>query len=293
MADDMGSTVPRRQLGRALRGLRTEAQMTLDGAAAALECSRQKMWRIETGLGPVRGLDVRAMCALYGATPELAGALTGLASQTKAKGWWHSYGDAIPEWFELYVGLESVASHLREHDDTLIPGLLQTRGYALGVYRNRSGMADDERERLVEVRLQRQSLLYRRLPLPPRLDVMLSEAVLLRVVGSSATMAEQLRHLLDIGRLPHVSIRVLPLAAGLHFGAVAGAFVMLDFPPGNRIEPEPSVVYSESLTGALYLDRKEELAVYESVWSSLDELALDEEQSRQLIVKIIGDVHHG
>ena len=86
---------------------------------------------------------------------------------------------------------------------------------------------------------------------------------------------------------------MLPLAAGLHFGAVAGTFVMLDFPPGNRVEPEPSVVYSESLTGALYLDRPDELAAYEKIWASLDALALDEEQSRHLINKIIGEVHHG
>jgi transcriptional regulator with XRE-family HTH domain len=293
MVDDMGSTVPRRQLGRALRELRTEARMTLDGAAGALQCSRQKVWRIEIGVGAVRGLDVRAMCELYGATPELAGALIGLAGETRAKGWWHSYGDTVPDWFELYVGLESAACRLREHDDTLIPGLLQTRGYALGVYGNRSGMTDDKRDRLVEVRLQRQALLQRRLPAPPRFDVMLSEAVLLRVVGSSAAMAEQLRHLLAMSRLPNVSIRIVPLAAGLHFGAVAGAFVMLDFPPGNRIEPEPSVVYSESVTGALYLDRKEELAAYERIWTSLDALALDEHQSRQLINKITEEVHHG
>ncbi|MEU1841707.1 helix-turn-helix domain-containing protein [Micromonospora chersina] len=293
MVEDMGSTVPRRQLGRALRELRTQARMTLDGAADALQCSRQKMWRIETGLGAVRGLDVRAMCEMYGATRELTAALTGLARETKAKGWWHAYGDTIPDWFELYVGLESAAARLREHDDTLIPGLLQAPGYAAGVYQHRSGVTDDEWERMVEMRLRRQALLRRRLPPPPRLDVMLSEAVLLRVVGGPAAMAEQLRHLAEVGRLPQVSIRVVPLAAGLHFGAVAGSFVMLDFPLGSRVEPEPSVVYSESLTGALYLDRKEELAAYGRIWASLDSLALDEGQSRQLIVKVSEEVHHG
>ncbi|MFI6226160.1 helix-turn-helix domain-containing protein [Micromonospora echinospora] len=293
MTEDTGSTVPRRQLGRALKELRVEAQMTLDAVAEALHCSRQKMWRIEAGLGPVRPLDVRFMCELYGATRELSDALTNLAAETKAKGWWHSYGNAVPDWFELYVSLEQSASHLREHDDTLIPGLLQTRGYALGVFQNRSDLPDEQRDRLVEVRLQRQALLRRRLPAPPRFDVVLAEAALLRVVGGRAAMAEQLQHLIDVSHLPNVSVRILPLAAGLHFGAVARAFVILDFPPGKRHEPEPSVVYSESLTGALYLDRKEELAAYERVWSSLDELALHEEESRCLISKIIGEVHHG
>ena len=57
-------------------------------------------------------------------------------------------------------------------------------------------------------------------------------------------------------------------------------FVMLEFPLGNRATPEPSVIYSESWTGALYLDRLEEFAAYEKVWAGLDQLALDERQSQ-------------
>ncbi|GIJ07069.1 transcriptional regulator [Micromonospora andamanensis] len=293
VADDMGSTVPRRQLGRALRDLRTEAGVTLDAAAEALECSRQKVWRIESGLGSVRGVDVRAMCELYAARGELTRALTALAGETKAKGWWHAYGDAIPDWFELYVGLESAACRIRRYDEALIPGLLQTRSYALAVYQHRAEVTDDERERLVQVRLQRQSLLTRRLPSAPEMDVVISEGALLRIVGDRPTMVEQLRHLLDVGERENVHVRVLPLSAGLHRGVEAGTFVMLEFPLGNRATPEPSVIYSESWTGALYLDRPEEFAAYEKVWKSLDQLAFDGGQSRHLINKIIGEVHHG
>ncbi|MFC4110882.1 DUF5753 domain-containing protein, partial [Micromonospora zhanjiangensis] len=229
----------------------------------------------------------------YGATPELTTALTGLATETKAKGWWHSYGDAIPDWFELYVGLEQAASRLREHDDTLVPGLLQTPGYTRGVYQHRPNLPPEELTDVLEVRRRRQEVLVRRLPKPPDTGWILSEAVLLRCVGGSAAMAEQLAHLLDRSELPNVSIRVLPLAAGAHYGALAGAFVMLDFPLVNRIVPDPSVIYSENVTGALYLDRPHELAAYEKIWSSLEALALDEEQSRRLIYKIKEEVHHG
>ncbi|MFC4105592.1 helix-turn-helix domain-containing protein [Micromonospora zhanjiangensis] len=291
---DMGSTVPRRQLGRALRQLRNEAQVTLDGAAEALECSRQKIWRIEYGLSAVRSVEVRAMCELYGATAELTAALMALASQTRAKGWWHAYGEVIPEWFELYVGLEAAASRLRFYKDNLIPGILQSRDYALSVFRqDRPELAPEEHLPAVEARIVRQGLLTRRLPVAPNLDVVLSEAVLLRVVHDPAVMVTQLRHLLRVSHLPNVTIRVVPLAAGLHQGAVGGSFIVLDFPPGKRITPEPSVVYCESWTGALYLDQPGELAAYEKSWASLESLALDEEQSRRLIGKIIMEVHHG
>ncbi|MEU7978480.1 DUF5753 domain-containing protein [Micromonospora sp. NPDC049081] len=251
------------------------------------------MWRIESGLGSARSIDVRAMCELYRAKNELTRALIALAGETKAKGWWHAYGDAIPDWFELYVGLESAASHIRRYDEALILGLFQTRGYALAVYQHREEVTEDERERLVQVRLQRQFLLTRRLPVAPRLEAVISEATLLRIVGDRPTMAAQLRHLLDVGERDRVGIRVLPLSVGLHRGVEADTFVMLEFSLGNRATPDPPVVYSESWTGALYLDRPDEFAAYEKVWSSLDQLALDEGQPRNLINKIATEVHHG
>ncbi|MGK5441442.1 helix-turn-helix domain-containing protein [Micromonospora sp. URMC 105] len=295
MTEDVGSTVPRRQLGRLLRQFRTEAGVTLDAAAEALEYSRQKIWRIESGLGPVRVLDVKAMCELYHVSPEMTEAMRGLAAETKSKGWWHAYGDAVPSWFELYVGLESAAAHLRQYEETLIPGLLQTRQYSLGLARlDRPSVSEDERERAVEVRLQRQGLLTRRLPQPPQLDAILSEAVLRRSVGGRGVMIGQLSRLLESAELPNVTVRVLPFAAGPHSGAVAGSFVILDFPAtkGGRAAPEPSVAYSESLTGALYLDKPDELAAYRAAWKSLDALALDEAQSTDMIKTIIGELRH-
>ncbi len=164
MAEDIGSTVPRRQLGRLLRQFRNEAGVTLDAAAEALEYSRQKIWRLECGMGSVRVLDVKAMCELYGVSPEMTEAMRGLAVETKSKGWWHAYGDAVPSWFELYVGLESAASRLRGYDESLIPGILQTKEYAHALIRLGRMMSDEEREQAVEVRIQRQALLTRRLP---------------------------------------------------------------------------------------------------------------------------------
>ncbi|WP_431899008.1 helix-turn-helix domain-containing protein [Micromonospora chalcea] len=294
MAEDIGSTVPRRQLGRLLRQFRNEAGVTLDAAAEALEYSRQKIWRIECGLGPVRVLDVKAMCELYGVSAEMTEAMRGLAAETKSKGWWHAYGDAVPSWFELYVGLESAASRLRGYDESLIPGILQTKEYAQGLYRLGGTLSDEERERAVQVRLQRQALLMRRLPAAPRLESVLCESVLRRVVGGPRVMTAQLDHLLKLSELPNVAVRVLPLQAGPQPGAVAGTFMILDFPPakGGRAAPEPSIVYSESLTGALYLDKPEELVAYERVWRGLDGLALDEEESKDMIKRLAGEIRH-
>ncbi|MFG3711928.1 Scr1 family TA system antitoxin-like transcriptional regulator [Micromonospora sp. NPDC047730] len=92
----------------------------------------------------------------------------------------------------------------------------------------------------------------------------------------------------------NVSLRVVPLDAGPHVGAVAGSFVILDFPvtKGGRAVPEPSVVYSESLTGALYLDKPAELQAYEAAFASAARLAQGEAESRDTIKRIIGEMRH-
>jgi len=287
MTTDAGSTVPRRQLGRYLRQLREEARVTVKAAADALEWSTPKIWRIESGIVSMRALDVEAMCRAYGAAPDITQALMGLAKETKAKGWWHSYGDAIPHWFELYVGLESAASRLRIYEPELIPGILQTPEYATRVFRvAQPEMPPVEVERGVAVRIGRQALLRRSLPPPPQLEVVLNEVVLRRSIGCG--MAEQLHHLCAVGDLPNVSIRVLPIDAGLHRAAmVGGPFIILDFPAsGEGRQPEPSTVYSDGLTGALYLDKPAEVAAFNSVWESTVTASLDEQASADLIAEI-------
>src|SRR5437763_5794879 len=114
-----GSTVPRRQLGRYLRDLRSSQRLTVRAAAAQLEWSEAKIWRIETGQVALRSLDVEAMCKIYGAAPDLTEALMGLAKETKARGWWHAYGDVIPEWLDVYIGLEEAASTFSLYESEL------------------------------------------------------------------------------------------------------------------------------------------------------------------------------
>ncbi|MER7269105.1 helix-turn-helix domain-containing protein [Micromonospora carbonacea] len=284
-----GSTVPRRQLGRLLTQLREGASVSLDAAAEGLDCSRQKVWRIEKGLVPVRVVDARAMCEIYRAPEDMKAIVTGLAKETRAKGWWHSYGEIVPPWFSLYVGLESTATLMRRYDSELIPGLLQTREYAAELFRRKNPtMTEAEREKLVEVRMHRQHVLTRRLPSAPTLKAVLSEAVLRRTIPDRRAMAGQLRHLLDMAALPNVSLRVLPLAAGPPLASETGTFVVLDFPQAfGRASTEPTTVYLENITGALYLDRPAEVAAYEHVWSDLEMLASDEAESEKMINMII------
>ncbi|WNI18132.1 helix-turn-helix domain-containing protein [Actinacidiphila sp. ITFR-21] len=279
-----GSTVPRRQLGRHLRELRNRARLTVRAAATALEWSDQKLWRIETGQTSMRSLDVEAMCRVYGADAELAAALMGLAKETKGRGWWHAYGDVIPETFDLYIGLEEAAERLNQYSAELVPGLLQTTDYArMLISGDNPGVADEEIERRVHVRTARQALLTR-VTRPLTLEVALSEAVLRRPIGGQQVMATQLEHLLELAALPHVSIRVVHYGAGLHHGLMSGPFTMLHFPINGDGQPtEPTTVYVDGFTGDLYLDKPHEIERYGAAFTAIWGSALNDKESQALL----------
>jgi hypothetical protein len=284
---ETGSTVPRRQAGRLMRQLREQAGISLLAAAAELEFSRARMYRIEKGEVSLRKHDVLAMCSFYGADDQITEVLVGLARESKAKGWWHAYGDVVPAWFELYVGMETAAERLRHYAPSVIPGLLQNREYAEWVFRERADLDEAGVRNAVAVRLERQALLRRHSPPPPTLEVIIDEGVLRRGIADTLGMQKQLAHLVNISQRPGVSVRVLPFAAGPHNASSAGSFTILDFPTVGAAAPEPTTIYCENLTGALYLDKPREVETYSGSWRELARVALDRRASDDLIGTII------
>jgi transcriptional regulator with XRE-family HTH domain len=279
-----GSTVPRRQLGRYLRELRNGQRITVKTAAEKLEWSETKVWRIETGQTSLRSHDVELMCRIYAAPPDLTEALMGLARETKAKGWWHAYGDVIPEGFDVYIGLEEAAAEISAYQPELVPGLLQTEQYARAVITaDNLGVDAKEIDRRVHVRIARQALV-RRQTAPPQLIVALNEAIVRRPVGGTQVMAAQLDSLAESAALPNVALRVVPFTAGLHHGVMSGPFVILRFPlNGDGHDSEPATVYIDGFTGALYLDKAREVDRYASAFENIWSAALDQAASRELI----------
>jgi hypothetical protein len=285
MPEEMtGSTVPRRQLGRYLRDLRNSQRLTVRAAAGRLEWSEAKIWRIETGQVGLRSLDVEAMCKIYGAAPDLTEALMGLAKETKARGWWHSYGDVIPEGFDVYIGLEEAAASISWYESELVPGLLQTEGYAYAII-GAGHEGPEEVDRRVQLRIARQSLLTR-VTAAPELRIVLNEAIVRRPVGGADVMAAQLRHLLDASELPNVTLRIMPFSAGLHLGILSGPFEILRFPlNGDGRASEPPTVYVDGFTGDLYLDKTKEIEHYEEAFDEIWSASLDEKASQDLLNK--------
>lgn len=261
---DTGSTLPRRQLGRYLLDWRTRAGYTQAMAAELLEMGATSLGRLEKGENSrIKSRDIQAACDLYGVPEELSAAFIGLARQANVKSWWHRYGDLIPKDFNVYVGLEAAATEVISYQPDLVPGLLQTAAYDRALAHLAAPTAtDDEREKRVQIKMQRQHLVTRK-SRPLTLDLVVGEAALRRVAGSPTVMAAQLRRLADMSTRQNISLRVLPARAGFPTGVSMPPFVILRFDRTARGEPiEPPVVFLEGVVGNMYLENEDDVTSF-------------------------------
>ncbi|ESP98359.1 helix-turn-helix domain-containing protein [Streptomyces sp. CHA1] len=273
-----GSVVRRILLGSQLRRLREGRGITREAAGYSIRASESKISRMELGRVSFKARDVEDLLTLYGvADGAERAALLDLAREANVAGWWHSYSDVLPGWFQTYVGLEGAASLIRVYEVQFVHGLLQTEAYAHAVVeRGMPGASAAEIDRRVALRLERQKLLVSERA--PGFHVVLDEAALRRPYGDRTVMREQLEHLIEISERPNVTLQVMPFSFGGHAGE-SGAFALLRFPESDLSD----VVYLEQLTSALYLDKREEVAQYEKAMERLQRDSPDPARTRDLL----------
>ncbi len=252
-----GPTVLRMLLGAHLRRLREAQGVTREDAGWEIRSSESKISRMELGRVGFKERDVADLLTLYGLDDdEERTRLLALARDANNPGWWHRFGDVLPNWFQSYLGLEAAAALIRTYEVQFVPGLLQTKEYARAVVLLGHGRAKaDEIDRRVELRMARQQVLTR--TDAPKLGVVVDEAALRRPIGGLDIMRGQVDALLEANTLPNVRLQVIPFNAGGH-AAAGGAFTILRFPDQDL----PDVVYIEQLTSALYLDKRDDVDLY-------------------------------
>jgi transcriptional regulator with XRE-family HTH domain len=276
-------TVRRRELGALLRALRNEKGLTVDQVATSLMCSPSKVSRMETGHGAATPRDIRDLCNLYDVTDESErDQLMSLAREGKQAGWWQGYD---LDYFATYVGLEAEATGIKYFQSTIVPGLMQTPAYARAMHEAGIPKFTQERiDQLIEVRLTRQRLLVRKPPV--RLEVILDEAVLHRLVGGAAVMRGQLDRLIELSNEPNVSIQVIAYSAGAH-PAMDSTFNILEFTGSVS-----SVVYVEGLVGWIYVERPPDVDRYQQVFEHLRAVASSPRESIELIARVGAGYDH-
>jgi hypothetical protein len=262
-AQGSGPTILRMLLGQHLKRLREAAGVSREDAGWEIRASESKISRMEGGKVGYKERDIADLLSLYGVDDaEERERLLALAREANAQGWWHRYGEALPNWFQSYLGMEAAATQIRTYELQFVPGLLQTPDYARAVMLlGHEKPRYEELERKVDLRVARQQqCLYR--PNPLTLWAVIDEAVLHRPIGGPKVMRAQLEALIEAAAMPNVRLQIMPFRAGGH---AAGQFTLLRFPDKDI----PDVVYVEQFTSGLYLDKRDDVDAYAAAMEGL------------------------
>jgi transcriptional regulator with XRE-family HTH domain len=266
-------------LGKRLQELREAANLSREEAAQVLRVASATVRRMEMAEVALKIPYVQVLLDTYGVPEEEAAAFVRLAEEANQPGWWQRFHDVLPDWFSLYVSLEGAARIIRSYEPHFVPGLLQTEDYARAVLEAGTvGQASPESvERHVSLRMERQRLLDR--DDPPHLWVIMDETVLRRPVSMrSGVMRAQVDRLLEYAGRDRVTLQIAEFAAGPHPGTYA-PFTLFRF-----AEPElPDMVFTEYLTGALYLDSRREVAAHLEVLDHMTARAASTQRTLTLL----------
>jgi transcriptional regulator with XRE-family HTH domain len=275
-------TARRRELGYRLRSMRAARGMTVEEVAGHLRISPSQISRFETGHRRPKERDIHDLAALYELSDDDRQQLLNLAAESRQEAWWQPFN--LPHL--TYVSLEAEAVEIRDFNLAIVPGLLQTKDYALawmrvGYARRTPAVA---LETMVEVRMERRARVLgtaRSAGTAERLTAIVDEAALRREVGGPKVMREQLRTLREAADLPNVTLQVLPFGAGaLPVGT--NKFIILSFGRPSM----PDLVYLESLTGELIIENEPEVQLYHDAFTALSSIALSPEDSVARIASI-------
>ncbi|MGI5161363.1 helix-turn-helix domain-containing protein [Microbispora sp. CA-102843] len=264
-------TVRRRTLSAKLRHYREQSRLDATKVARQLGWDPSKVSRMERGAWKrPNPRDVVDLLDLYGVTePAERAAMVQLANESRHRGWWAEYSDvfrtALPDF-------EAGASLIHTYEMILIPGLLQTPDYAAAIFRGGCVLEEAAVKRRVDARMARQEILQR--ANPPTFRAVIDEAALRKNVGGPAVMRAQLLRLAELAAQPHITIQVLPDAAGAH-AAMLGAFMLMWFPG----EDEAPLVFLETATAAVYLEKPEEVQCYSHLYEQVVASAASVEDS--------------
>jgi len=279
---DREPTIRSRELGEGLRRAMEHAGLTGKEAAKLLDWSPSWVSRLLSGKRHATAVHVSAFLAVCRVTGVERDRLLALCEEQHTPGWFQQHGSRLPQQLLTLIDHENKAIAISEFQEPGMPGLLQTGDYTRALLSRSGNVPADEVDARVAARLARQSLFSREHP--PRFTFYLHEFVLRLPVGGAVVMSDQLHHLLRMSVRPYLTLRVVPAALGAHAG-MAGAFTLMEF---TDFRP---VVYLESITSSLFLEKPVEIDAYRLILEALAETALGEGESRELIATLATELY--
>ncbi|MFI1035703.1 helix-turn-helix domain-containing protein [Streptomyces sp. NPDC020951] len=277
-------TLRQRRLGAELRRLREQAGFSVTSAASLLGVNQGRVSMVETGRSAVSADRVRAMASAY--TCSDAALIDALADFTgrRPQGWWEPYREHLPAALVDLAELEHHATGLRVALVIHIPALLQTTDHARALFRAVvPPMQQYEIEHRLTHRIKRQGILHRETP--PPYSAFIHESALRMGFGGRDVALGQLKHLIHMSELAHVTVRVIPFGTE-YFPSTGQSFDYVEGPV-----PQLDTVQLDTHHGGCgFLDAEAQLTKYRAVLDHMKSCALTSAKSRDFIHHLTRDV---
>ncbi|MBM0236323.1 helix-turn-helix domain-containing protein [Micromonospora sp. ATA32] len=259
---------PTAELIRAqLRRLRMNAELSQEEFGKLVHFSGSQVSAVELGQRPLDRFFLKRADEVLGT----GGLLTSLLKLAER--------DGQPSWFRPWLEAERQAHQLRCYQPSLVPGLLQTENYARTMIRTDDMLSDDEVERRLAVRQDRQSVLNQ--PSSPKFVAVVEETVLRRVdEGFRGLMTEQIAHLIECSERSRINVHVIPAEVSVHIG-LTGPFTLARGQDGGWVG------YLENQLGGSVIDNDDGVAILLSRWESVRSEALPQRQSTLLMKEVM------
>jgi transcriptional regulator with XRE-family HTH domain len=267
----------RERVARRLRELRAEAGIT--GTELATECgwTHSKVSRIENARTPPTPGDIRLWCAACGVEAQSPDIIAqSRTAESLYVDWRRRVRAGLRQLQDSYVDLYRATTHFRVYSPTLVPGLLQTEGYARALLGANARLLDipDDSADAAAARLRRSQIIHEQ---GRRFVILIEEAVLRYQLGDADAMAAQLGHLLTAGALPAVSLGIIPTSVRERVLWPQEVFHVYD----------DTLVSVELLSARVTVTQPSEIALYLAAFEQLRGLAVYGAAARALIVKAI------
>lgn len=279
-AVDMGFSprIRRERLAAELKALRGEQKLSAAQLAAKIGCSASRITRLESlETLPDVGFVWEILDALGVVDPKRQ-ELLNLARDGSKRGWWRAF-TSMPAQQAGRAELEVGAVTIREYTPVYAPGLLQSPKYARARFEDGDAYEHFDIEEALRGRVKRQEVLTRD-DQPTKYDVIIDEAVFRRRTADDEAMREQVDHLLRIGRLANVTVRVLTFDAVTERNSrPVNAFSLYEFADPN----DPQIVAVETESSDLHLGDPDDWDRYTVVYERVQAVALGPDESAQFI----------
>jgi len=292
-------TARRFELGCSVRHLRTRQipELTQADLARLIGKPSSKIAAFERGEATIKRDELQALLPALKPTSEQEVDLLWLHSEADRRSEWVRKAGFAPG-FRFMADIERNAGVLRDAALNVIPGVLESDTHIESMFASsaaynasallaqnpepyrRDRNPEKELAQKISARKERAKLLLA--PDAPEYRAVLHESCFHNTLGCPPeVMAEAITHVIDLSRLPRVTIQVLPFTAPVF---MQSAFVLARLP--SRIAGPLEIAYTEQYNRYHYSDDPEDLENYDSTWAYLTTAAADPDRSRDMMVKL-------